>query len=70
MTPDDIQYASIYDSFTITVLIALEDLGFCEKGEGGAFVADGAPAQPAAAGSRSTPTAAGCATTTRPTGAA
>ena len=34
-------YASIYDSFTITVLIQLEDLGFCEKGKGGAFVADG-----------------------------
>ena len=42
VTPTDIQYVSIYDSFTITVLIALEDLGFCEKGEGGAFVADGA----------------------------
>ena len=28
----------IYDSFTITVLTALEDLGFCAKGEGGAFV--------------------------------
>ena len=41
VTPNDIQYASIYDSFTITVLIALEDLGFCAKGEGGAFVADG-----------------------------
>jgi acetyl-CoA C-acetyltransferase len=39
--PNDIQYASIYDSFTITVLIALEDLGFCEKGQGGRFVADG-----------------------------
>jgi acetyl-CoA C-acetyltransferase len=39
--PGDIQYASIYDSFTITVLIALEDLGLCAKGEGGAFVADG-----------------------------
>jgi acetyl-CoA C-acetyltransferase len=39
--PGDIQYASIYDSFTITVLIQLEDLGFCEKGEGGRFVADG-----------------------------
>jgi acetyl-CoA C-acetyltransferase len=39
--PGDIQYASIYDSFTITVLITLEDLGFCEKGKGGAFVADG-----------------------------
>jgi acetyl-CoA C-acetyltransferase len=42
VAPTDIQYASIYDSFTITVLIALEDLGFCEKGKGGAFVADGA----------------------------
>lgn len=39
--PSDIRYASIYDSFTITVLIALEDLGFCEKGQGGRFVADG-----------------------------
>ena len=39
--PADIQYASIYDSFTITVLIQLEDLGFCAKGEGGSFVADG-----------------------------
>jgi acetyl-CoA C-acetyltransferase len=38
----DIQYASLYDSFTITVLLALEDLGFCEKGQGGAFVRDGA----------------------------
>jgi len=41
VTPADIRYASIYDSFTITVLIQLEDLGFCEKGHGGAFVADG-----------------------------
>ncbi len=39
--PGDIQYASIYDSFTITVLLQLEDLGFCNKGEGGRFVADG-----------------------------
>jgi acetyl-CoA C-acetyltransferase len=39
--PSDIQYASIYDSFTITVLIEIEDLGFCERGKGGAFVADG-----------------------------
>ena len=30
-----------YDSFTITALLHLEDLGFCAKGEGGAFVADG-----------------------------
>jgi acetyl-CoA C-acetyltransferase len=41
VTPADIKYASIYDSFTITVLIQLEDLGFCEKGKGGRFVADG-----------------------------
>ena len=33
--PSDIKYASIYDSFTITVLMQLEDLGFCEKGQGG-----------------------------------
>jgi acetyl-CoA C-acetyltransferase len=39
--PSDIKYASIYDSFTITVLMQLEDLGFCKKGEGGKFVADG-----------------------------
>ena len=39
--PGDIKYASIYDSFTITVLMQLEDLGFCKKGEGGKFVADG-----------------------------
>ncbi|NCW25691.1 MAG: thiolase domain-containing protein [Betaproteobacteria bacterium] len=37
----DIQYASIYDSFTITVIMQLEDLGFCAKGDGGRFVADG-----------------------------
>jgi acetyl-CoA C-acetyltransferase len=41
VSPSDIKYASIYDSFTITVLLSLEDLGFCAKGEGGAFVADG-----------------------------
>jgi acetyl-CoA C-acetyltransferase len=41
LTAADIQYASIYDSFTITVLMQLEDLGFCKKGEGGRFVADG-----------------------------
>lgn len=39
--PRDIRYASIYDSFTITVIVQLEDLGFCAKGEGGRFVADG-----------------------------
>jgi acetyl-CoA C-acetyltransferase len=41
VTPPDIDYVSIYDSFTITVLITLEDLGFCPKGEGGRFVQDG-----------------------------
>ncbi|HWI28614.1 MAG TPA: thiolase domain-containing protein [Stellaceae bacterium] len=41
VTAADIKYASIYDSFTITVLMTLEDLGFCEKGAGGRFVADG-----------------------------
>src|SRR6185369_7997370 len=39
--PADMKYASIYDSFTITVLMQLEDLGFCEKGQGGRFVSDG-----------------------------
>ena len=38
--PGEIDVAMIYDSFTITVIVALEDLGFCAKGEGGAF-ADG-----------------------------
>lgn len=41
VTPADIDLAMIYDSFTITALMSLEDLGFCKKGEGGAFVADG-----------------------------
>ncbi|MBX6378657.1 MAG: thiolase, partial [Clostridia bacterium] len=35
---EDIDVTEIYDSFTITVLLMLEDLGFCAKGEGGAFV--------------------------------
>ncbi|GIW12698.1 MAG: hypothetical protein KatS3mg062_0137 [Tepidiforma sp.] len=38
--PDEIDVAMIYDSFTITVLVMLEDLGFCRKGEGGAFVSE------------------------------
>jgi acetyl-CoA C-acetyltransferase len=42
----DIDYASIYDSFTITVLLQIEDLGFCEKGKGGQFVSDGALISP------------------------
>jgi acetyl-CoA acetyltransferase len=39
--PDDVSLLMGYDSFTITALLHLEDLGFCEKGEGGPFVADG-----------------------------
>ncbi|GAB3014626.1 acetyl-CoA acetyltransferase [Mycobacterium bourgelatii] len=42
LDPGDIDVVELYDSFTITVLLALEDLGFCAKGEGGAFVGDGA----------------------------
>src|SRR5438105_8613297 len=38
VTPDDIDTIQFYDSFTITVLLLLEDLGFCGKGEGGQFV--------------------------------
>lgn len=41
LTADDIDVVQLYDSFTITVLLALEDLGFCKKGEGGPFVGDG-----------------------------
>lgn len=41
VTPADIDYASLYDSFTITVLVQLENLGFCRPGEGGRFVEDG-----------------------------
>ena len=39
--PADIDYASVYDNFTIMVLMQLEGLGFCGIGEGGKFVADG-----------------------------
>jgi acetyl-CoA acetyltransferase len=38
---DDVDVLMSYDSFTITALLHLEDLGFCAKGEGGAFVEDG-----------------------------
>lgn len=37
----DIDFAEIYDCFTYTVLVTLEDYGFCKKGEGGAFVEGG-----------------------------
>ncbi len=41
LKPADVKYASIYDNFTIMVVMQLEDLGFCAPGEGGRFVADG-----------------------------
>ena len=41
VTPTDIDTIQFYDSFTITVLLLLEDLGFCGKGEGGRFAAEG-----------------------------
>ena len=41
LSPSDIDVVELYDSFTITVLLALEDLGFCPKGEGGPFVGEG-----------------------------
>ena len=41
ITPAEIDVVQIYDSFTITVLLSLEALGFCKRGEAGAFVADG-----------------------------
>ncbi|HPG29056.1 MAG TPA: thiolase, partial [Myxococcota bacterium] len=41
MTPADVDLCTIYDSFTITVLVTLENLGFCKPGEGGAFVENG-----------------------------
>ena len=42
LRPRDIDVVEVYDAFTITTLLFLEDLGFCPKGEGGRFVADGA----------------------------
>jgi acetyl-CoA C-acetyltransferase len=40
--PADIDLAEVHDCFTIAELIAMEDLGFCAKGEGGPYVASGA----------------------------
>ena len=42
LKPSDVDMLSLYDAFTITPILFLEDLGFCPKGEGGRFVADGA----------------------------
>ena len=42
LAPKDIALAALYDAFTINTILFLEDLGFCPKGEGGHFVADGA----------------------------
>ncbi|GAA1593921.1 thiolase [Kribbella hippodromi] len=39
--PQDVDVVQLYDAFTINPILFLEDLGFCAKGEGGAFVADG-----------------------------
>lgn len=39
--PHDIDVVELYDAFTINTILFLEDLGFCRKGEGGSFVADG-----------------------------
>ncbi len=41
ISPGDVDVLEPYDAFTISVVIQLEDLGFCAKGEGGPFVQDG-----------------------------
>lgn len=41
LEPSEIHVAELYDAFTINTILFLEDLGFCKKGEGGDFVADG-----------------------------
>ncbi|TQM11079.1 thiolase family protein [Pseudonocardia kunmingensis] len=41
LSPEDIDVAQIYDSFAITLMVQLEDLGFCGRGEAAGFVADG-----------------------------
>jgi acetyl-CoA acetyltransferase len=39
--PSDVTACEVYDCYTYTVLVTLEDYGFCKKGEGGPFVEDG-----------------------------
>jgi len=41
INPADVDICEFYDCYTYTVLVTLEDYGFCEKGEGGPFVEDG-----------------------------
>ncbi|MGW1784707.1 thiolase C-terminal domain-containing protein [Streptomyces sp. NPDC002143] len=41
LRPEEMDFAEIYDAFTYMTLVTLEDLGFCAKGEGGAFVEKG-----------------------------
>jgi acetyl-CoA acetyltransferase len=41
LSAKEIDVVELYDAFTINTILFLEDLGFCEKGEGGAFVSDG-----------------------------
>jgi acetyl-CoA acetyltransferase len=41
IAPSDVDVLSLYDPFTIVTLMQIEDMGFCEKGDGGAFVSDG-----------------------------
>jgi len=41
VTIDDVNVVQLYDCYTYTVVVALEDYGFCQKGEGGEFVASG-----------------------------
>lgn len=42
LSPREIDHVMVYDAFTITTLMFLEDLGFCRKGEGGSFISSGA----------------------------
>jgi acetyl-CoA acetyltransferase len=42
LAPSDVDVCQIYDCYTYTVIVSLEDYGFCAKGEGGAFVESGA----------------------------
>jgi acetyl-CoA acetyltransferase len=42
IAPEDVDLLTLYDPFTIVALMQIEDMGFCEKGEGGPFCASGA----------------------------